>query len=1563
MGKTKRILPVWCLMAWSGLGITPVSAQNQISDSVRIGVEPLPPVQPFNPYEGLRWAGPLGRAQAKATAAQRPVRVNNAERIYFPPIFQQENASCTAAARIAYMFTYEMNAARRLDASVEKNQYPTHYNWLHYYQNTDYPSVLKDHGVPDAVTYGGRTFSKDFGSDQNWYSNDYGWMQGYDKWYAAMFNRIERAAMFPLNVKTEEGREAVKQWLWNHQGDNSFDAGGVCTIAIGFVEGYKTSTVPDTETNREIGAAGDGYVSSWGVQIDHEMAVVGYDDRVEFDLDGNGIVGEKDKDEVGAWIVANSWGPTWDGNGLIYCPYKTAVCIGTNGNGNPDMYGVGYWNPEVYYVKADYKPLRTMKVSVDFSKRSEISLVAGIAADTSATEPEKTVAMEYFKFGGNGMKLDDKIYPDAETPMLGRWADGKLHDEPMEFGYDLTALTAGYDLRKPLKYFFVVDSKKSATGEGHVNALSVIDYEFDAYGIETKAELPSDGVQIANQGGKTIVSVVVGGEAFNAPRNVMAESNVLTWDQPSSSGYALQGYRLYANETTVSSIDKNQKQFDLSALTEEQKNAKLYLVALYQLAGKEIESSRIPVVVAPDVVEATENKVRNFSGASFAVPDIFSDKYNTLTMEFWLNPSSLENYNQQIGPGWGKFLFHSSANKDVTAGWTINSRTSTPAGSLKVNTWQHVALVINGNTLTIYINGEQAASLTNNQSVGIGGFGDLVFGSNGYFMNGRMDELRIWNTVRTQKQIQNCMNVSFARPELQTGLLACYKMDSFIKDNVTYLFDSAGGHHARITKGTALVQEDASLALNQNDIKADFSLSLPQVYVGQEVVAKATAAPGAVRWQWTTSGAQTANFNLPEAKLVFDKTGEQEVSLTVSDAAGNQNQSSRKIQVLDIPKPDATFTASETEVPATDRVVFTPKQDLAMNTYEWSIPGSSSEKIYTRQAAVSFPKEGKYTVTLKVTNPQGTDTYSMEVNAMSSAPKTAFAVAPDVVVKGEKVYLEDRTQYSPTQWQWELVNGDYRLLVHGQNSSFVAKETGIYNVTLSTSNSNGSDQLTKVGALTVCNADGKQGLRFYGDQARVVYQTPFTEAETFTISWWMYPNTLQIKGNGIGNTEDDFLMYTEADGSIHLYTADGHVQSPAGYMLSGSWHHYAVTFQYGSVAFYRDGKQIGQNQNLPTGKIAFGDNFILGGSSAPFYGVIDELQVWNKAFTLEQIRQYANAPIWLDGEAKPEVGEIAATVSEARKAGLVLYSPFNQNSGDVQDLSGNQNTGRREGFGPDGDAWSSAKGIFWLNFNERKVEDVTGQYLTNYEAPFLHAETPFYTDPVAQYQNYELETETEKSGWVLENIAQGTAPTGFHVTDKEYNYNMVVEAGRGFATEIPNHKVYQTVELPAGFYQFAVTFGVYYKFLTSYLVVNKGKGLPDVDKLNEALVAEDIANGKVSFQLSEPTTVSLGILVDWRDPSNWGSGTVSRFSLSEVPYDEIDANGETTAVSDLAPVADDVKVRAVKGGLYLSSDVPQRVTIHTIGGACVFAENVVGTRPVPLKSGIYIVNKMKILVP
>lgn len=90
---------------------------------------------------------------------------------------------------------------------------------------------------------------------------------------------------------------------------------------------------------------------------------------------------------------------------------------------------------------------------MDYDHRSELKLMVGISSDPSATKPEATIELEHFKFAGDGRTRRDPITPDAATPMLGKWADGKLHHEPMEFGYDLTDLTAGFDMSRPLKYF------------------------------------------------------------------------------------------------------------------------------------------------------------------------------------------------------------------------------------------------------------------------------------------------------------------------------------------------------------------------------------------------------------------------------------------------------------------------------------------------------------------------------------------------------------------------------------------------------------------------------------------------------------------------------------------------------------------------------------------------------------------------------------------------------------------------------------------------------------------------------------------------------------------------------------------------------------------------------------------------------------------------------------------------------------------------------------------------------------------------------------------------------
>ena len=97
---------------------------------------------------------------------------------------------------------------------------------------------------------------------------------------------------------------AAKAWLYNHAGDPDFKAGGL--IAIDVASGGNWQNIPKTSANDVIGVTGKKYVYRWGTAVDHSLTIVGYDDRIEFDLDGNGVAGETDKDEKGAWIIANS---------------------------------------------------------------------------------------------------------------------------------------------------------------------------------------------------------------------------------------------------------------------------------------------------------------------------------------------------------------------------------------------------------------------------------------------------------------------------------------------------------------------------------------------------------------------------------------------------------------------------------------------------------------------------------------------------------------------------------------------------------------------------------------------------------------------------------------------------------------------------------------------------------------------------------------------------------------------------------------------------------------------------------------------------------------------------------------------------------------------------------------------------------------------------------------------------------------------------------------------------------------------------------------------------------
>ena len=788
----------------------------------RAAYKPEPRLMKYMSVEGESQSRTAVR---KAAAADLPDHWNNAETKYFPPVFNQDGGSCGSASRISYMFTHEINALRDLDGKKPENYYPSHFVWLHTYGNDGKNEFVEFVGVPNAQVYGGQTYSSYFGN-QDASNNFFGWMQGYDKWMNAIGNRMTAPTSMPMSVQTEEGRLLAKMWLYNHAGDMDFKAGGL--IGLGVASQGQWHDIPKTDANDAAGVTGMKYVYRWGEQVDHAVTMVGWDDRIEFDLDGNGVAGEKSKDEVGAWIIVNSWGD-WCNKGFIYCPYKHAGPVS-----DPSVNG-DYWWGELYHARKNFRPTRVIKLKMDYSHRSELLLQAGISTDLNATEPEGVTDMHHFRYAGDGNNGDTD--PAPAVPMLGKWGN-EWKEEPMEFCYDLTDLSANFDTNKPLKYFFIINRKKDTNrGRGNVYAASIVDMEKDLDGIETPFDLGGEKFTITKEGNRLIISAIVYGAGYESVNNLSYADGVLSWDAPKKSSYQVASYNIYKDGVLAGNT--TEKSYAIEGGQE-------YAVSVLYADGT--ESAKILCATA-----VQKNNVSvEFNNEGFTIPNVFANHYNACTIEYFIKPTQFANWNNAAGPGWGTYMHHFNNDGTFTCGWNTNARV-TSSQKFTLNAWSHIALVFDNNKITMYKNGAVVGTATGSGYSGLGGFGDLVFNSNSgnnSWQNALYDEIRIWDHARTLQQIKGSTYTSFKRQEfygdvMPQGLLAYYKGDTFLgEDGNYYMRDCVGGNHASIqAAGDPQVEDSPTLVVTplKATLQAD---SVAEAYVGIPVTLTATRSEG-----------------------------------------------------------------------------------------------------------------------------------------------------------------------------------------------------------------------------------------------------------------------------------------------------------------------------------------------------------------------------------------------------------------------------------------------------------------------------------------------------------------------------------------------------------------------------------------------------------------------------------------------------------------------------------------------------------------------------------------------
>lgn len=125
--------------------------------------------------------------------------------------------------------------------------------------------------------------------------------------------------------------------------------------------------------------------------------------------------------------------------------------------------------------------------------------------------------------------------------------------------------------------------------------------------------------------------------------------------------------------------------------------------------------------------------------------------------------------------------------------------------------WYHLAGTYDGGAITAYVNGvringtRSSGQMYSDKSDLFIGKGDPEFSFGEYF-HGALDEIRIWNVARSQKQIQATMNTPLTGKE--EGLVACWNFDDgTAKDLSAHGNDGQAGGDAKIVESPRPVVE------------------------------------------------------------------------------------------------------------------------------------------------------------------------------------------------------------------------------------------------------------------------------------------------------------------------------------------------------------------------------------------------------------------------------------------------------------------------------------------------------------------------------------------------------------------------------------------------------------------------------------------------------------------------------------------------------------------------------------------------------------------------------------
>jgi len=658
-------------------------------------------------------------------------------------------------------------------------------------------------------------------------------------------------------------------------------------------------------------------------------------------------------------------------------------------------------------------------------------------------------------------------------------------------------------------------------------------------------------------------------------------------------------------------------------------------------------------------VLATSTKATNY--VQYTMPS-----YTTLTLAGWIYFTKAPftgQYSVSIHYGTS-----TTETAQVIARYVSTSQTSlygTAAGipestgtTININTWYHVALVVTSTSLTLYINGTQAATVTGTQTATTPT--TLTVGDSAVYVRpfaGYIDEVRFYNRVLTTTEISALAGLTPFQPILPaTNTLTSYfPLDGNLNDTVA----------ANNLTGTGTITYNGGIVGTQcayfaNEATAGTATASAN-YASGIIPTVGTSGPITMT-VWMNTTKLSANASYSPTCIAIGTSSSSSYSLSIYNA-GNTS-------VYGVAMYNGTtfYTSGSVSQSVINTISINTWYFMTLvwssNTLSFYINGTFVTSVTTTGtlpantrylnlaggATVNNSWAG-YLDDIRVFN--GTALTPSQIAAIYYSTNTAYANVQQQIDAGQLADFQWGTAaampVSLTAWLKNntAVAQSFSLSLNStgligylplDNSYADAAGAGFLSAPIALSSTAFSSSVFKVGTYSLnCSANTIGSTMVAG----VYYSLPSYIPFPISISLWFNPTTVNgastyqsilMIGNVVPYTIEILLNYPSGSlyAQTNVFSITNTVNSyPNVIPTAGAWNHAGLVIVNGYYNLYLNGVLVAQGTySSSVTALTNVDRLYLGGrlgTTIPFKGYIDDVRIYNRALTDAQVLALYNA--------------------------------------------------------------------------------------------------------------------------------------------------------------------------------------------------------------------------------------------------------------------------------------------------------------------------------------------------